>query len=104
VWLRGQDGPVIFRRTSEALYRPQRLRDEAHRFAITSHRAKRSKDMTTSALDTVPGLGAVRRKALLKHFGSVKKIRAADAAEIAAVPGIGPQTAAAIVAALTAAR
>jgi excinuclease ABC subunit C len=104
VWLPGQDDPVIFPRTSEALYLLQRLRDEAHRFAITFHRAKRSKDMTTSALDTVPGLGAVRRKALLKHFGSVKKIRAADAAEIAAVPGIGPQTAAAIVAALTAAR
>jgi excinuclease ABC subunit C len=104
VWLPGQDDPVIFPRTSEALYLLQRLRDEAHRFAITFHRAKRSKGMTTSALDTVPGLGAVRRKALLKHFGSVKKIRAADAAEIAAVPGIGPQTAAAIVAALTAAR
>jgi excinuclease ABC subunit C len=104
VWLPGEDDPVIFPRTSEALYLLQRLRDEAHRFAITFHRAKRSKSMTVSVLDTVPGLGAVRRAALLKHFGSVKRIRAATAEEIAAVPGIGPATAAAVVAALAGGR
>jgi excinuclease ABC subunit C len=104
VWLPGEDDPVIFPRTSEALYLLQRLRDEAHRFAITFHRAKRSKSMTVSVLDTVPGLGGVRRAALLKHFGSVKRIRAATAEEIAAVPGIGPATAAAVVAALTGGR
>jgi excinuclease ABC subunit C len=104
VWLPGQDDPVIFPRTSEALYLLQRLRDEAHRFAITFHRAKRSKTMTASALDAVPGLGEVRRKALLKHFGSVTKIRAASADEIAAVPGIGPATAAVIAGALAAGR
>jgi excinuclease ABC subunit C len=100
VWLPGQDDPVIFPRTSEALYLLQRLRDEAHRFAITYHRSKRSKSMTVSALDTIPGLGQTRRKALLKHFGSVAKLRAAAVEDITAVPGIGPGTAAAIVTAL----
>jgi excinuclease ABC subunit C len=100
IWVPGQDDPVIFPRTSEALYLLQRLRDEAHRFAITFHRAKRSKSMTTSALDAIPGLGPVRRKALLARFGSVAKITAANADEIAAVPGIGPATAGTIVAAL----
>jgi excinuclease ABC subunit C len=100
VWLPGQDDPVIFPRTSEALYLLQRLRDEAHRFAITYHRSKRSKSMTVSALDTVPGLGQTRRKALLKHFGSVAKLRTASVEDIVAVPGIGPGTAAAIVTAL----
>ena len=100
VWLPGEDDPVIFPRTSEALYLLQRLRDEAHRFAITYHRQKRSKSMTVSALDTIPGLGTTRRKALLRHFGSVAKVRRASAEEIAAVPGIGKATAEAIVAAL----
>ncbi|MEO7126207.1 MAG: excinuclease ABC subunit UvrC [Nakamurella sp.] len=100
VWVPGQDDPVIFPRTSEALYLLQRLRDEAHRFAITFHRAKRSKSMTVSVLDAVPGLGAVRRKALIEHFGSVAKIRDASADDIAAVPGIGPHTATTIVQAL----
>ncbi len=100
VWLPGQDDPVIFPRTSEALYLLQRLRDEAHRFAITYHRSKRSKSMTTSALDGIPGLGEVRRKALIKHFGSVAKLRAASAEDIATVPGIGAHTAAAITEAL----
>ena len=67
----GEDDPVIFPRTSEALYLLQRLRDEAHRFAITYHRAKRSKSMTQSALDGVAGLGQTRRTALVKHFGSL---------------------------------
>ena len=100
VWLPEQDEPVILPRTSEALYLLQRVRDEAHRFAIAYHRQKRSKSMTTSALDNVPGLGESRRKALLKHFGSVKRLRAATPDEIAEVPGIGPKTAVAIAAAL----
>ncbi|MCW2620510.1 MAG: uvrC, partial [Frankiales bacterium] len=101
VWLPGDDEPVILPRASEALYLLQRLRDEAHRFAITYHREKRSKAMTVSALDAVPGLGATRRTALLKHFGSVAKLRAAGVEELTAVPGIGAGTAASIVAALS---
>ncbi len=100
VWLPGDDEPVILPRTSEALYLLQRLRDEAHRFAITYHREKRSKAMTVSALDDIPGLGATRRTALLKHFGSVAKLRAASVAELTEVPGIGAATAASIAAAL----
>lgn len=90
VWLPGDDQPVILPRSSEGLYLLQRVRDEAHRFAITYHRAKRSKTVKESALDTVPGLGPARRQALLKHFGSVKKLREATAAEMCEVPGIGP--------------
>ncbi|WP_148572249.1 excinuclease ABC subunit UvrC [Nocardioides caldifontis] len=100
IWLPGQEDPVILPRTSEALFLLQRLRDEAHRFAITHHRSRRSKSMVESVLDDVPGLGEVRRKALLKRFGSLKKVRAAGVDEIAAVPGIGPGTAQAIVDAL----
>lgn len=100
VWLPGDDDPVILPRTSEALYLLQRLRDEAHRFAITYHREKRSKAMTVSALDNVPGLGATRRTALLKHFGSVAKLREAGPDDLTAVPGIGAGTAASIIAAL----
>ena len=74
----------------------QRIRDEAHRFAITHHRGRRSKSMVESMLDDVPGLGEVRRKTLLKHFGSLKKLREADPEAIALVPGIGPRTATAI--------
>jgi excinuclease ABC subunit C len=102
VWLPEQDEPVIMPRTSEGLYLLQRVRDEAHRFAIAYHRQKRSRSMTTSALDNVPGLGDTRRKALLKHFGSVKRLRAATPDEIAEVPGIGPKTAVTIAAALAA--
>jgi excinuclease ABC subunit C len=100
VWLPGEPDPVILPRTSEALYLLQRVRDEAHRFAITYHRQKRSKSMIESALDGVPGLGENRRKTLLRTFGSLKRLRTATAEEIAEVPGIGPRTAAAIVAAL----
>jgi excinuclease ABC subunit C len=96
VWLPGQEDPVILPRSSEGLYLLQRLRDEAHRFAITHHRGRRSKTMVESMLDDVPGLGEVRRKTLLKHFGSLKKLRAASAEEIAQVPGIGIHTASAI--------
>ena len=100
VWLPAEPDPVILSRTSEGLYLLQRVRDEAHRFAITYHRQRRSKGMTRSALDAVPGLGPARRAALLKHFGSVRKLRAADVDEIAALPGFGPRTAAAVLAAL----
>ena len=101
VWLPGQDYPVIMSRSSEGLYLLQRVRDEAHRFAITYHRAKRGKAATTSALDSVPGLGPARRAALLKAFGSVKAVSAATPDEIAAaVPGIGPKLAETIVVAL----
>jgi excinuclease ABC subunit C len=100
VWLPDDDLPVILSRSSEGLYLLQRVRDEAHRFAITFHRQRRSKRMITSALDEVPGLGEVRRKALLRQFGSVKKLSAASLEEIAAVPGMGPRTAAAVLAAL----
>ncbi|OZV81086.1 excinuclease ABC subunit C [Micromonospora echinospora] len=100
VWLPDDEFPVILPRTSEALYLLQRVRDEAHRFAITFHRQRRSKRMTESALDTVPGLGEVRRKALLRHFGSLKRVAAATVDEITEVPGIGPRTAEAILAAL----
>jgi excinuclease ABC subunit C len=100
VWLPDQEHPVILSRTSEGLYLLQRVRDEAHRFAITYHRAKRGKAATVSALDSVPGLGPARRAALLKKFGSVKAISAASDAEIAEVPGIGPRLAATITSAL----
>jgi excinuclease ABC subunit C len=100
VWLPGEAYPMILPRASEGLYLLQRVRDEAHRFAITFHRERRSKSMTVSALDNVPGLGETRRKALLTRFGSLKRLRAADAEQIGEVPGIGPRTAAAIVAAL----
>ena len=99
VWLPGDDQPVILPRSSEGLYLLQRVRDEAHRFAITYHRAKRSRSVTKSALDDVPGLGPARKQALLRHFGSVKRLRAATAEQIRAVPGIGPATAETIVAA-----
>jgi len=100
VWLPDDEDPVILPRTSEGLYLLQRLRDEAHRFAITHHRGRRSKSMIESVLDPVAGLGPTRRKALLKAFGSVKKLRAATAEEIATVPGIGAATAQSIVEAL----
>jgi excinuclease ABC subunit C len=102
VWLPDRAEPLILPRTSEALYLLQRVRDEAHRFAIAYHRQKRSRSMTQSALDDVPGLGELRRKALLRAFGSVKRLRAAGVEEIAAVPGIGRRTAEAVHAALAA--
>jgi excinuclease ABC subunit C len=102
VWLPDRDEPVIMPRTSEGLYLLQRVRDEAHRFAIAYHRQKRSRSMTTSALDAIPGLGDTRRRALLRQFGSVKRLKAATPEEIAGVPGIGPKTAVTIAAALAA--
>jgi excinuclease ABC subunit C len=100
VWLPGESYPVILPRTSEGLYLLQRVRDEAHRFAITFHRQKRSRAMTTSVLDGIAGLGETRRKALLAHFGSIKRLRQAAVDDVEAVPGIGHKTAEAIVAAL----
>ena len=100
VWVPGQEFPVILPRTSEGLYLLQRVRDEAHRFAITFHRQRRSKAMTTSALDGIPGLGATRQKALLRHFGSLRRIRAASPEELTVVSGIGPTLAATIAAEL----
>ena len=94
VWVPDSDFPVILPRASEALFLLQRIRDEAHRFAITFHRQKRGKSMTASLLDDVPGLGPAKRQALLKHFGSVKKLRAASEEELCEVPGIGPAMAA----------
>ncbi|WP_369253047.1 excinuclease ABC subunit UvrC [Geodermatophilus amargosae] len=100
VWLPGESDPVILPRTSEALYLLQRVRDEAHRFAITYHRQKRSVSMLVSLLDDVPGLGETRRKALMKQFGSLKRLRAASVEELTAVPGIGRRTAEAVLAAV----
>jgi excinuclease ABC subunit C len=100
VWLPGESDPVILPRTSEALYLLQRVRDEAHRFAITYHRQKRSTSMLVSLLDDVPGLGETRRKALMKEFGSLKRLRAASVEQLMAVPGIGRRTAEAVQAAI----
>ncbi|BDB60412.1 MULTISPECIES: excinuclease ABC subunit UvrC [Rhodococcus] len=100
VWVPGEEDPVILPRTSESLFLLQRIRDEAHRFAITYHRSKRSKRMTASALDGVRGLGDTRRKALVTHFGSVARLREASVEEITAVPGIGQATAKAVLEAL----
>jgi excinuclease ABC subunit C len=94
VYLPGQDFPVILPRASQGLYLLQRLRDEAHRFAITYHRQKRSKAMTAaSLLDSIAGVGASRRQLLLRHFGSLKRLRTAQPEEIAQVKGIGPKLA-----------
>jgi len=100
VWVPGEPDPVILPRSSEALYLLQRIRDEAHRFAIAFHRSKRSKRMTASALDSVRGLGESRRKALVAHFGSVARLRQASIEQIVEVPGIGSTTAEAVLTAL----
>ncbi|WP_207928729.1 excinuclease ABC subunit UvrC [Actinomadura sp. 6K520] len=100
LWLPGEDDPVILPRNSEGMFLVQRIRDEAHRFAITFHRQRRSKSMTTSELDNVPGLGPARRAALLKHFGSLKRLKDATPEQVAEVPGIGMRSAEGIVAAL----
>lgn len=93
IWLPGDEYPVILPRTSEALFLVQRLRDEAHRFAITYHRSKRGRAMQASALDEVEGLGPARKKALLDEFVTVSAIRRADPAELEKVRGIGPRLA-----------
>ena len=93
VWLPYNSEPIIFPRHSEALYLLQKVRDEAHRFAINFHRSKRSKLMLESLLDQIEGLGESRRKALLEKFGSVSALKVAGIDEISAVPGIGPKIA-----------
>ncbi|MGW2551185.1 excinuclease ABC subunit UvrC [Streptomyces sp. NPDC001635] len=100
VWVPGEDDPVVLPRSSEGLYLLQRVRDEAHRFAITYQRTKRAKRLRTSPLDEVPGLGETRKKALIKHFGSVKRLRSATIDQIQEVPGIGRKTAETIAVAL----
>ncbi|HTI76390.1 MAG TPA: excinuclease ABC subunit UvrC [Mycobacterium sp.] len=100
VWVPSEPDPVIMPRNSEGLYLLQRVRDEAHRFAINYHRSKRSKRMTASALDSVRGLGEHRRKALVTHFGSLARLTQASVEEITAVPGIGVATARAVLEAL----
>lgn len=102
VWLAGDDAPVVLPRGAQSLYLLQRVRDEAHRFAISYQRTKRRRRLTSSVLDDVPGLGAERRAALLRHFGSIKRLRSATAEQICAVPGIGPKTAQQIVDSLAA--
>jgi excinuclease ABC subunit C len=93
VWLPNNADPLIFPRNSEGLYLLQRIRDEAHRFAITFHRSRRSKVMLESLLDEIPGLGSARRTALLDRFGSVTAIRKAAVSELATTPGIGEKLA-----------
>lgn len=93
VWLPHASEPIIFPRNSEALYLFQRIRDEAHRFANSYHRSKRAKEGLSSLLEEIEGLGAIRRKSLIDHFGSVAKMRNATAEEISRVPGIGQKIA-----------
>lgn len=97
VWLPGEEHPVVLPRTSEGLYLLQRVRDEAHRFANTFHRQRRSRSMTSSQLDGIPGLGKARQQALLARFGSVKALRRAEEDDLLQVPGIGPAVARAVV-------
>ena len=98
--LPGRAEPVLLPTTSQALYLVQRLRDEAHRFAITYHRKLRARASIRSAFDDLPGVGPRRRAVLLRTFGSVKRIREAPVEQIAALPGIGPTMAARIKAGL----
>ncbi|MFG3103036.1 excinuclease ABC subunit UvrC [Streptomyces sp. NPDC048182] len=100
VWLPREDDPVVLPRTSEGLYLLQRVRDEAHRFAITYQRTKRAKRLRAGPLDDVPGLGESRKQALIKHFGSVKRLRSATVDQICEVPGIGRKTAETVAVAL----
>ncbi|HZD68125.1 MAG TPA: excinuclease ABC subunit UvrC [Actinomycetes bacterium] len=93
VYVPGSPDPLLLPRSSEALYLLQRVRDEAHRFAIAYHRKLRGRSMTSSALDGIPGIGETRRKELVRRFGSVRKLAQASVEEIAAVPGFGPRLA-----------
>jgi excinuclease ABC subunit C len=93
VYLPGMADPVVIPRTSEALYLLQRVRDEAHRFAITYHRKLRDRSMTRSVLDGIPGVGETRRRQLVRHFGSARKAAQASLEELEQVPGVGPQLA-----------
>ena len=100
VWLPHDPDPIVLSRRSEALYLLQRVRDEAHRVAITHHRTRRKQRTRAGALDQIAGLGPTRKAALLKHFGSVRALRAASITEVRQVAGIGPRMAAVLVAAL----
>ncbi len=102
LWLAGQEHPVVLPRTSEGLYLLQRVRDEAHRFAITYHRQRRGRAATRSTLEDVPGLGPARQAALRRHFGSISRARQASLDELAEVPGVGPTMAGRIAAVLRA--
>ena len=93
VWLPGEEFPVILPRGAESLYLLQRVRDEAHRFAIKHHRRKRGSAMTSSALDDIAGVGPTRAKALIRHFGSIARLKGASVEQIALVPGVGTGTA-----------
>ncbi len=96
VYIPGQPQPLTIPRGSESLFLLQHIRDEAHRFAITYHRAKRAKRATHSELDDIPGVGVARKKALLRHFGSLSRLRAASPEEIAATPGVSPSLASSV--------
>ncbi len=100
LWLPGEEFPVILPRGSEALYLMQRVRDEAHRVAISRHRKRRGKAITASTLDTIPGVGPSRAKALIRHFGSVEQLARSSEEQVALVPGIGDTLAATILAAV----
>ncbi|MFF8828876.1 excinuclease ABC subunit UvrC [Streptomyces sp. NPDC015131] len=100
VWLPGDDDPVVLPRSSEGLYLLQRVRDTAHDFAIRYQRTKRHKRIRTGPLDAVPGLGEARKQTLIKHFGSVKRLRQATIEQICEVPGFGRKTAEAVAVAL----
>ncbi len=100
LFVRGRAAPIMLPRTSQGLFLVQRIRDEAHRFAITYHRSLRGKKSIRSALDDVPGVGPVRKRALLRRFGSLKGIREAELDELCAVPGMSRSSAEAVKAAL----
>ena len=93
IFVRDKPDPIILEKTSEALYLMQRLRDEAHRFAISHHRERRNRIGTLSILDTIPGIGPKRRNALLRYFGSVAKIREASESDIEKIPGFNSNVA-----------
>lgn len=93
VWLPQYEDPIILSRRSQGLYLLQRIRDEAHRFAITYHRQKRSKRLSTSVIEDIPGVGPHRRKALIRSFGSLSRLRKATVEELAEVPGISQELA-----------
>jgi excinuclease ABC subunit C len=93
IFVPGRPESVLLPRTSQALYLVQRIRDEAHRFAVSYHRNVRQKAAVASQIDSVPGVGPARRKALIKAFGSVRGIKAANLDEIAAVPGMNARLA-----------
>src|SRR5262249_31297114 len=93
VFLPGQSNPVILKRNSNALFLLQRVRDEAHRFAITYHKKLRTKQTLYSALDKIPGVGGVRKRVLLRAFGSIKRIEEATFEDLLQVPSVNEKIA-----------